>query len=424
MPRARFQHARDADDVAAWLASLGSPQAGVEFAAGAAERGAARFLELGCVACHVAPERDRADAALGDRLSLWYVCAKWQPGALVDFLQDPRRSYEHVRMPDFALSRDDAMALAAYLLSAQVEALPAVKGDAERGRKLAQEHRCDACHALDLPISGRREARLRNLKPDRGCLASDAAAPDHGLSQDDIAAVRAFLPFTTSVPFRRAPLDFARRHLRAARCTACHGFDGEPSTWARVAEQAQAKAPLPVEQDPVAQGVPALTWVGEKLQPSWISRFVTGAEPSPRPWLHARMPAFHRFGPAVAQGLVRAHGYGQQDEPARAGDAQSAIFGERLVQIGQGFGCVQCHAIGDKPAVQVFERAGINLAVARRRLRHEYYSRWLLDPPRIDPDARMSRYADAKGKTPFTDVLGGDAAKQFEAIWQHLGTLR
>mgnify|MGYP000193233382 CR=1 FL=1 len=57
------------------------------------------------------------------------------------------------------------------------------------------------------------------------------------------------------------------------------------------------------------------------------------------------------------------------------------------------------------------------------RLRHDFYVRWLADPLRIDADARMPKYADDKGKTAFTGVRDGDAKRQFEAIWQHLGTL-
>ena len=33
----------------------------------------------------------------------------------------------------------------------------------------------------------------------------------------------------------------------------------------------------------------------------------------------------------------------------------------------------------------------------------------------------MPKYADNTGKTAFTDVLGGKAEDQFEAIWQFLG---
>src|SRR5262245_46089765 len=50
MPRHVFEKPQDADDLAAWLAQSGSPPAAVEFAAGAVTSGAARFLELGCVA--------------------------------------------------------------------------------------------------------------------------------------------------------------------------------------------------------------------------------------------------------------------------------------------------------------------------------------------------------------------------------------
>ena len=169
--------------------------------------------------------------------------------------------------------------------------------------------------------------------------------------------------------------------------------------------------------------MPALTWVGAKLQPSWMEAFVTGEGKSPRPWLHARMPAFPAHGGTIVQGLVRAQGYFSKDEPEAAPDVQLANIGEKLVKMGEGFGCVQCHGVGETPPVQVFERQGVNFDVAAERLRKEYYMRWLLDPLRIDPDARMPKYADSKGKTAFGDVLDGDAAKQFDAIWNYFRKL-
>ena len=419
--------AQDTQDLAVWLASFGSPMAAPPFPAEAAAIGRTRFRERGCVACHRAPDDKLAEAPgtpLGDRIDLGFVASKWQPVALVEYLKDPRGNYQHVRMPDLRLSPDDAQALAAYLLSGTHSPLPLPTGSAERGRKLAQKHNCAICHALEAPIEERGVPRLRNLKPERGCLADEPAAqgaPDHGFDAAQREAVRAFLPHATTAPWHRSPLDFAQRHLPAERCTSCHALAGTPSTWARWVERESKAAALPKEQDPIAQGVPALTWIGSKLQPGWIERFVTGNEKSPRPWLTARMPAFPGHGAAIAQGLVREHGYGPQDEPPVAPQAQLAIHGERLIAQGTGFGCVQCHALGDQPAKQVFEREGIELLTARARLRHEYYTRWLADPPRLDPDSRMPKYADNKGKTAFTDVLGGDAAQQFEAIWQFLG---
>ena len=92
--------------------------------------------------------------------------------------------------------------------------------------------------------------------------------------------------------------------------------------------------------------------------------------------------------------------------------------------MGDGFGCVQCHGVGDKRPVQVFERQGVNFDVAAARLRKDYYMRWLLDPQRIDPDSRMPKCADAKGKTAVTEVLSGEANQQFDAIWHYFATLR
>src|SRR5262249_45649352 len=199
----------------------------------------------------------------------------------------------------------------------------------------------------------------------------------------------------------------------------------ERSVWAQVIDAWEEKGTVPVEQNPFAQGLPALTWVGSKLQPGWMERFVSGPEKkSPRPWLHARMPSFGDRGAAIVQGLLREHGYPAQDEPEQGPDNQLAAAGAQLVKMpGDGLGCVQCHGVGAQPPKAVFERQGVNFAVASKRLRKEYFIRWLLDPPRIDPDAKMPKYADAKGKTQLTEVLGGDARQQFEAIWHWFRTL-
>jgi len=44
----------------------------------------------------------------------------------------------------------------------------------------------------------------------------------------------------------------------------------------------------------------------------------------------------------------------------------------------------------------------------------------MLSPLRVVPETRMPQFADPEGRSPFTEILGGDARKQFEAIWQFL----
>ena len=428
MPKLALSDA-DAADVASYLSTLGQPQPHAGFTRAQVDTGAERFRQLGCVACHTRTDEAPELAATGNRIHLGFVPQKWHVDALARYIEEPAAHYGDVRMPNLKVSREDANNLAAYLLhdagAASAKVGGSAKGDAKKGRQLVRKHACYLCHALDeeIPPVDRPFPRYRNLKSQRGCLADKpgGSAPDHGLSDADREALRAFLPFAEQVPFRLSPLDFATRHVAAERCTSCHALDGQASTWARLAETWSKDEPLPPEQDPVAQGLPALTWVGAKLQPSWLRKFVLGELPSPRPWLTARMPKFEKHGVALTDGLVREHGYLSKDEAIRAGGGNLAVHGARLLEQGTGFGCVQCHAVGNNKATQVFEREGINLVTARQRLRHEYYTRWLADPTRLDPDARMPKYADNTGKTAFTDVLGGKAADQFEAIWQFLG---
>ncbi|HLQ36236.1 MAG TPA: PA14 domain-containing protein, partial [Planctomycetota bacterium] len=379
MPRLQLREGTAAD-VAAYLASRGAPLPEPAFTRDQVAAGAQRFREFGCIACHVPPAESKTTAALGDRLWLGFVPAKWHGAALVEFLREPARDNPHVRMPDFKLPLDEATALAAYLLDGRPAWSGKAQGSADKGKRAVARSGCIRCHQFevdDLSVYARLpELQLREGRD--GCLGPPkGAVPDHGLTDAERAALRAFLPHATSAAWRRSPIDFAEREIRTHRCTACHARDGDPSVWAQVAAELGATEPLPPEQDPLAQGVPALTWVGAKLQPSWLERFVTGKEKSPRPWLHARMPAFAAHGGAITAGLVKEHGYPPQDEPDVGGDAALAVFGQKLIKMGDGFGCVQCHALGGQPAVQAFERQGINFMFAAQRLRKEFYTRWL-----------------------------------------------
>ena len=53
-----------------------------------------------------------------------------------------------------------------------------------------------------------------------------------------------------------------------------------------------------------------------------------------------------------------------------------------------------------------------------------YFTRWLLHPLRIDPETKMSRFVTDDGKTPLTDILGGDGRAQVDAMWQYLHSLK
>ncbi len=131
------------------------------------------------------------------------------------------------------------------------------------------------------------------------------------------------------------------------------------------------------------------------------------------------MPAFASRADGLAAGLAEQHGCPSTDEPRPPADPAAADVGRGLT--GQtSFGCVKCHAVGAQAAIAPFEAFAPNFAHVTDRLRHDYYRRWMRNPQAYLPGTKMPTFGNAEGKTPYKDVLGGDAAAEYEAIWQYL----
>ncbi|MFO0980265.1 MAG: hypothetical protein U1E76_00740 [Planctomycetota bacterium] len=403
--------AAQANDVAAFLATLGQPgDAGGACSAAEVSGGARLFTTLGCVACHGAAAPAAADGSL---VSLALVARKWQPLALEQFLRAPARGYRWIRMPDFHLTAVEARMLAGHVLAASVAAAPpaAAPGDAVRGRALAARAGCASCHTID--VANRASSPRLDLLHDwsRGCLSDDVAgrgtAPDFALDGEDREALRAFCRGGFESLERHDAAEFAERAMHELRCLNCHSRDQHHTEWHG--------------GEPTGNGPPNLTWAGEKLQASFVENILAGTlDFKPRPWLAARMPSFAAPAAAIARGLSCMHGCSPEPVAASAPDAALAAIGKRLVSNKGGFSCTSCHAVGAQPALQVFEAEGINLMYSAERLRRDFFLRWIMNPMRIEPASRMPTYADDKGKTAFVEVLAGDAQRQFEAIWEFL----
>jgi hypothetical protein len=48
----------------------------------------------------------------------------------------------------------------------------------------------------------------------------------------------------------------------------------------------------------------------------------------------------------------------------------------------------------------------------------------MIAPTRVTPDTKMPKFVDEDGQTQITETLDGQAADQFEAIWQYLRTTK
>lgn len=423
-----------AADLAAFLVSLGSADE-TKPAAENAPLGGALFANLGCIACHSTPDSEH-EKDVHDRVPLGHVRAKWQPKALREYLKNPQKNYQFSRMPHFRLNDEEAERLTSYLIETGKREFPEVpKGDAAKGAQLLATTGCLNCHAGLPPTTQPKLADTLKAGWETGCMAADprrrGSAPDFVFSPREREALVAFAARGLDSLKQDVPTEYAERQIKELRCTACHGRDGEPGTWAQLENEMMAliagapASDTPPEGAPVGgTPVPALTWLGERLQPAWMEQFIAGGTAyKPRSWMIARMPGFATWSKGIATGLSLGHGLPLTIEPTKVEPARARI-GEQLVGETGGFNCVQCHGIGDRPPTAVFEAPGMNLMYSAERVRHGYYHRWVLYPQRVDPESKMPRFANDEGRTPLTEHYEGKAEEQFEAIWHYLHTLK
>lgn len=407
--------------------------------------GGALFADLGCIGCHSLsslpnPKSEEDD---DDRLSLDHVAEKWSAAALIEFLRDPDARYKWIRMPDFRLSRAEAVAVVAFVLSSSREPTaiePPAGLEAATGAKLVADLGCANCHGLGDEISRRSAGSLVDLSSDRsrrGCLATDPAmrgkAPRLQLDDTERDALKVSLGVGAALFEEDNAVEFAARQMKALRCGACHARDNAAAIWSDHEDEVAHLIPddgrkkddplggVPGVEFSVVQNRPPLTWTGEKLRPEWTRKFLSGELGyHVRPWLKSRMPKFPIRAAGIAEGLALEHGHTPKAPPVPESDARKAAIGKKLVLRDGGFACMSCHAAGDSGADSVFEVPGVNFQYTVERLRREHFQRWMLNPGRVVRDSRMPQFADLEGKSPFTNYYDGDARRQFEAIWQWL----
>ena len=399
-----------------------------------ASAGATLYQDLRCAACHRWTPPGEADEY--QRLSLAQVGNKFEPGELARYLAQPHAHYASNRMPDFRLSTTEAQALAHHLLDRQTAELAEwtgeLVGDAARGRATWVTLGCQSCHQGPEAAGAivPRAAPLKSLaRFESGCLSTKEPAsaddplrsPRYAWSDEDRVAVIAWLRRAESAARRgeaaryAEPGEAAESALRRWQCGACHERDAE--------QVARVDALLEEGDGRPPELLPNLTWAGEKLKQDWVVGLLRGEHPErSRPWLRARMPAFPQAAEIVATGLAQQHGMLPDDPPPPPRDAPLWDLGQRLTQP-TGLDCGQCHGIGAQQP-RGDERTqialGINLALTRNRLRGEFFQRFVLDPARYDIRTKMPRLATDGRRTKVANILEGDAARQFRAIWHYL----
>lgn len=400
------------------------------------------FEDLGCVACHRFTEPSVADPS--DRRSLFHVNHKYHLSTLKSFLENPAARHPNTRMPNFQLTDPEIDQLAAFLMMKAADTPQKVDSFEVNSGGVPDPIRqlCIRCHDL----RGERRTPLEkpipmnDLRSPIGCIAAErhqqGGTPWYSLSATDRAALVRFVQSKLTGLDLRVPVEESRRLVKTLRCESCHDRDGAVSP---------RRALIVEESDSglVPDVFPSLSLAGEKLHGAWMEQFLKtgthGLQPakSPpnatglkatdlrlRPWLKGRMPSFGHYAYALSRGLAAEHGIDATEEARFTPEPQRAEIGSQLVQK-SALDCRQCHAVGNQPAQgddKTKIAPGINFALVKARLRHDYYQRFTLDPPRFDINTKMPKLAADGKTTKVTTILGGDARQQFDAVWHFINT--
>lgn len=367
-------------------------------------KGKVLFEKLNCRGCHSLGVSERLAEEPEPLWDLGRMASKMSEVSLKRFLREPGHDFTGIRMPNFKLSEIEASDLARYLIS---ESVPPSSSEADsmvsdamalKGKGLVESLGCLNCHEhkrLSNRFSAPSWATIRSAN-EKGCVASSAGSKgslDFRFTPKEVTAVGAYLQHDGELSEERSRLEHGLMVEKQFRCQACHG---QP------------------------QGFPSLKHMGEKLRPSWLRAFVEGEiEVKPRPWIEARMPGFSSYGATIMEGLTALHGLPAMDPPSREIERETASIGKTLVSNRGGFSCVSCHGIKGMAPLQALEGTGVNLALSGERLQEEYFTRWLLNPLRIDRQSKMPVYF-TEGESPLLDFYEGEADSQIKALWEYI----
>lgn len=396
------------------------------------ESGRELVLTVGCLACHRLGDLGQGNLFGGGDLSL--VAEKRPANFFARWLLAPATINSDHRMPVFELTGQEQQHIARFLatlgqprLSPDATTKAAASADQiGRGERLYAEYRCGACHKGP-PGSSTNSNVLKSVLSanshwERACTGSTGAPrqPQFALSDADRNALREFA--TSSNPLASAR-GVAESILQEHNCLACHARNDAPGLAPRLTQVAQQHAEL-------ASLVPAMTpppliSVGDKLHDTALRDAIRRQGPPHRPYLLVRMPMFalkdaelqvlvddliaaDRIPPSAPSSTIR----------SLASDERKVLLdalGTRLVTP-DGFGCTSCHQVGNVlPAKAPLNARGPDLSLLGRRIRREWFDRFVRNPSRIVPRMEMPSVQVA-----VRGVLGDHLDAQVAAVWEVL----
>lgn len=286
---------------------------------------------------------------------------------------------------------------------------------ADKGRQLFATLGCASCHKVGNETVASAGAKpLAELSPDAGCLSESPkqGVPKFDLSESQRTALREAVALRDSLRAKLQPREEVRMTMARMNCFACHTREGKGGpTDARLA---YFRVFGDVDMGDEGRIPPHLTGVGGKLRADWIHEVLVN-KGFVRPYMTTRMPQFKEQNITGLPGL-----FDRADSPptqlaAPETTLREAKFGRKLVGVG-GLACISCHTFADHKSLGI---PAIDLTSMTRRLKYDWFRRYLPDPAALRPGTRMPSFWPA-GLAANKEILNGDTDSQIRAIWAYL----
>ncbi|MGC1275668.1 MAG: c-type cytochrome [Planctomycetaceae bacterium] len=300
---------------------------------------------------------------------------------------------------------------------------------AAKGRELFASLGCANCHrkrdGATVIASTKTAPSLLEIcggaTASEGCLAGEPAVPsvDYELTANQSDAIRSAIE-TLSVqlakstfgpPSRKQQVDAA---LVRFNCYGCHERGGNGGVEAERNGLFETTVP---EMGDEGRIPPSLNGVGDKLDVDWMKHLL-GNGSTDRKYMRTRMPNFGSenvgfFAEAFASLDQRTEAtYPTLDLPEhRVESAGRELVGESALS------CIKCHNFGQYSGTGI---QAIDLQTMTRRLRRDWFVRYMLDPQKYRPGTRMPSSFRPNNKSAVKTILDGASDRQLAAIWTYL----
>jgi len=288
-----------------------------------------------------------------------------------------------------------------------------------KGKALFGSLGCASCHQLEQ--KGQRIASTIKAKPlaqlaaAGGCLNVTAGknTPHYSLSDRQRQTLSAAIGQVKAGKIAATPAGVISETLTSLNCYACHERDKKGGV---ETERNELFLAMIKEMGDEGRLPPHISGVGAKLTPMWLAHVLKTGE-RVRPYMPVRMPA---FGEANIGHLAGAFAAVDKIEPVKVPEIKVAAADlkatGRHMTGNKVLGCVKCHNFGRFKGTGI---QAINLQLMTKRLNHDWYHRYMLNPAAFRPGTRMPT-AWPDGNTFYKDILGGSTTKQIESIWAFL----